>query len=441
MKNLKIIGLLIVLINNILVSQFNCPKNIILMIGDGMGENQAVVTSMFLYGTSNGLEFQKFPKILYMSTYPAKIKNNQKFSLYYNSERAYKDFNYLLEYYTDSAPAATAMSSGVKSYDGAIGVDLDSLPVEHLIQFAKRKGYSCGVVTSVPLSHATPAGFIANNVSRNNYEQIANQMFDSDLDLIIGCGHPEYDNNGDLTSKTNYKYVGGKETWEKIINGQTKWKFIENKEDFKKFSEGNAPSNLLGIPKVFETLQVNRDKKNKELKPYDTPLNSNLPDLATLSLVALNSLHNKKNGFFVMIEGGAIDWACHSNDTVRLIEETIDFNNAVKSVIEWVERNSNWDETLLIVTGDHETGYITGPKDNDNNKLTNPIINNGKGNIPSFKFNHKNHSNSLVPIYMKGVGVEIFELLADEVDIINGKYINNTEISIALKILLNFKKN
>ena len=91
------------------------------------------------------------------------------------------------------------------------------------------------------------------------------------------------------------------------------------------------------------------------------PLNTTVPGLATMTEGALNVLDNDEQGFFLMVEGGAIDWAAHANQTGRTIEEEIDFNKAVDAVIYWVQRNSNWSETVLIVTGDHETGTLYGP--------------------------------------------------------------------------------
>jgi len=144
----------------------------------------------------------------------------------------------------------------------------------------------------------------------------------------------------------------------------------------------------------------------------------------------------------VMIEGGAIDWACHANSLPRLIEEEIEFNRAVETVVNWVEKKSNWDETLLIVTGDHETGYITGPgsgPDNDDindsiKPIWNPLVNNGAGNLPGIWWHSGGHTNSLIPIFVKGNGSELFLKYADDNDPVRGAYIDNTEIA---KVIFN----
>ena len=415
------------------------PKNIIVMIGDGMGRNHITATNYYFYGKDSAQVYEKFPVQLFMSTYPAVIEDNLKYSLKYDSEYFWADFENPKDGYTDSAPAATAMSTGSKTYGGSIGMDLNKQPLVHSSQVAKKLGKSIGVVTTVELSHATPAGFIAHKESRKQYSEIAQEMIDADVDVIIGAGHPDYDASNQKWEKPEYKYVGGETYWQKLKNGYKGWTLIETKQDFEKYQTGNTPKKIIGVPQVNTTLQQER-KGDDKAEPIKCKKNENVPDLQTMTNVALNVLDNNPNGFFVMIEGGAIDWASHANQTGRMIEETIDFNQAVDAVVKWVETNSNWDETLLIVTADHETGYITGPKENEQNPLTNPIVNNGKGNIPDMKWNSNNHTNSLVPFFAKGAGSELFFLFADETDMIRGKFINNTEIAIAIKLLLNYSK-
>ncbi len=436
--------LLIVLVFNFATAQEQSinkkfPKNIIVMIGDGMGRNQITATNYYFYGKDSVQVYEKFPVQLFMSTYPAVIEDNNKYSLKYDSEYFWAEFENPKDGFTDSAPAATAMSTGSKTYGGSIGMDLNKQPLVHSSQIAKKLGKSIGVVTTVPLSHATPAGFLAHKESRKQYSDIAQEMIDSDADVIIGAGHPDYDNSNQKLDTSKYQYVGGITYWEKLKKGYKGWTLIQTKQDFEKYQTGNTPKRLIGVPQVNSTLQQER-KGDDKAEPNKCQKNENVPDLQTMTNVALNVLDNNPKGFFVMIEGGAIDWASHANQTGRMIEETDDFNKAIDAVVKWVEKNSNWDETLLIITADHETGYITGPKENDQNPLTNPIVNNGKGKIPGMKWNSNNHTNSLVPFFAKGAGSELFYLFADETDMIRGKYINNTEIGIAIKLLLNYSK-
>ena len=132
-----------------------------------------------------------------------------------------------------------------------------------------------------------------------------------------------------------------------------------------------------------------------------------------------------------MIEGGAVDWAGHANQSGRLIEEQEDFNAAVEAVCKWVEENSSWSETLVIVTGDHEAGYLTGT-----NGVNDEVSNNGEGVMPTMAWNSGDHTNQLIPFYAKGCGAEIFKKLADEKDPVRGNYINNTEMMDAILALI-----
>lgn len=109
-----------------------------------------------------------------------------------------------------------------------------------------------------------------------------------------------------------------------------------------------------------------------------------------------------------------------------MIEEQVDFNHAVEAVVEWVEKNSNWGETLLVITGDHETGYLTGPS---SNPAWMPLVNNGAGNLPGMQWNSGNHTNSLIPFFAKGALGRFFNGYADETDPVRGEYIDNTEIA------------
>jgi len=134
----------------------------------------------------------------------------------------------------------------------------------------------------------------------------------------------------------------------------------------------------------------------------------------------------EENRFFV--EGGAVDWASHENLIGRLIEEETDFNNAVGAAVDWVKKHSTWDETLIIVTGDHETGYLHGPGSGSESNLFNPIINNGRRRLPGIEFYSTSHSNSLVPVFAKGGFSELFGNYATGTDPVRGAYIDNTDV-------------
>jgi len=404
-------------------------KNIIVMISDGCGYNHVLATDYYQYGKTGKQIYQKFPVRVGMSTYSA---NNPAG---YNPAQAWTDFTYVKSGATDSASAATAMSTGYKNLDGTIGIDIYKSPLYHIAQYAETIGKATGVVSSVQWSHATPAGYVAHNVSRNNYTQLAAEMINnSRTDVIMGAGNPLYDDNGQPKATPSYTYVD-QPTWDALAAGTAggdadgdgvadPWKLIQSEADFAALTVGTTPKRVCGTPQVATTLQQSRGG-DAMAEPYDVPFNTNVPDLATMTKGALNVLDNDSDGFFLMVEGGAVDWTGHANQLGRLIEEEIDFNRSVEAVCKWVEKNSNWNETLIVVTGDHETGYLTGPGSNPGWK---PVVNKGKGNVPLVQWNSGSHTNSLIPLYAKGVGARLLKKAANEYDMVRGRYLDNTEL-------------
>lgn len=421
-------------------------KNVIVMISDGWGYNQIAATDYYQHGKLGTQIYESFPFQMGMSTYSVGS---------YDPSAAWDSFDYLKNRPTDSAAAATAMSTGEKTYDAAIGVDDDGSVLRHISEDLEAAGKATGVVSSVEFSHATPAGFVAHNASRNEYSEIANEMLkDSATDVIIGAGNPFYDDNGNLKAVPSYKYVGGADTWNALADGTLavsdangdgtldeldKWTLIQEKSEFKALQAGETPSRLVGVPQAATTLQQARGGDGKA-DPYAVPLNDNVPDLATMTNVALNVLDNDEDGFFLMVEGGAIDWAGHANQSGRLIEEQMDFNKAVEAVNAWVKENSNWGETLLIVTGDHETGYLTGPASgSEYDPMWTSIVNNGTGVLPGMEWNSGNHTNSIIPLYAKGDAARLLNSYADESDPVRGSYIDNTEIAKLIRQAMNIR--
>ncbi|NTW48185.1 MAG: T9SS type A sorting domain-containing protein [Chlorobiales bacterium] len=438
------------------------PKNIIYMISDGMGYNHVLSTD---YYQGKSQIYEAFPVKYAMSTYSAAMGDPTKGYEYgagYNPGIVWKDFEYLKKKPTDSAPAATAMSTGIKTYNGAIGVDMTKQPLTHITEIAQLKGKATGVITSVQFSHATPAGFVAHNASRNNYADIANEMIlDSRCQVIMGCGHPDYNDNGEVRTTKDYKYVGGDVTWNGLKAGQTTingntvedidgdggpdvWALVEDRSAFQALVQGTTPKRVIGVPKAATTLQQARQgvaypagiydpSQPGQEKPGEVSFIGTVPTLEEMAKAALNVLDNDPNGMFLMIEGGAIDWASHANQSGRMIEEQMEFNRAVEAVVNWVETNSNWNETMVIVTGDHECGYLWGP--NAGGTTFAPIADNGAGLMPKMQWYSGDHSNSLIPFYAKGAGSELYHLFADEVDPVKGRFVNNTETAQAMFLL------
>jgi alkaline phosphatase len=406
------------------------PKNVIVMISDGWGYNHIQAASYYRYGTASRQIYHNFPVKMAMTTYSADGSG-------YDPALAWSDFNYLKSGATDSASAATAMSTGVKNYDGTLGVDVNYIPLKHASQYAEEVGKATGVVSSVEFSHATPAGFVAHNVSRNNYTQIAEEMvMNSTTDVIMGTGHPWFDNNGKPRTTASYSYIG-KNVWDAMVAGVAPndadgdgtldaWTIVQTKAEFQALMSGPTPERVVGVPQVYTTLQQARSGDGKAA-PFVVPFNPGLPTLSEMSLAALNVLDNDPDGFFLMIEGGAVDWAGHANQSGRVIEEQLDFDDAVASVVAWVNQNSNWAETLLIVTGDHETGYMTGPGAAALGYWT-PIMNNGISQVPSMDWNSGNHTNSLIPFFAIGHNSRAFKFVEVGLDPVHGEYIDNTSI-------------
>ncbi|MGG1676279.1 alkaline phosphatase [Neobacillus sp. NRS-1170] len=290
-------------------------KNVIFLIGDGMGVSY---TSAYRYLKDNPstkeVEQTEFDKYLVgqQKTYPEDPHQNV----------------------TDSAAAATAMSAGVKTYNAAIGVDNDGSSVKTVLEAAKEKGKSTGLVATSEITHATPASYGAHDVSRKNMNAIADDYYDEmingehKIDVMLGGGLTNFvrqDRN--LTEefkKDGYAYVTNKDEMMKNDNSKMLGLF--------------APG---GMPKMLDR-------------------ESSMPSLKDMTDTALNKLSKNKNGFFLMVEGSQIDWAGHDNDIVAAMSEMEDFEKAFKAAVEFAKKDKH---TLVIATADHSTGgYSIGAR-------------------------------------------------------------------------------
>jgi len=428
-------------------------KNVILMISDGAGFNHWTAGSMYqgrwdaqrgrstqVYDGDGWIEVACATFPLNLSETPLKT-DVQDAELVYDPDKAWDplaDYDWLKRTFTDSAAAGTALATGVKTYNSAINwSDLDRPISPTMPQIAKQNRKSVGVVTSVQWSHATPASLGGARVpKRSDYEAIANQMIqDGVLDVIMGAGHPDFDNDGLPVTKKNYQFVGGPATWEAIeaaratpdgkIHG---FRPVSTKAEFESLVSGETPEKVLGTAQVAKTLQYSRSGATKGDSPYDDPLLTTVPSLAVMARGALNVLDQNPEGLWLMVEGGAVDWAGHDNMGGRMVEEQIDFVEAVEAVVQWVEANSNWDETLLILTADHETGLVWGLDSQEPWQQFQTIADRGKGSMPLLRFHSDKHSNSLVPVYARGHGALWLGELADRTDPVRGRYLDNTDV-------------
>ena len=427
------------------------PKNIIVFIADGGGYNQMLVTNHFWLGSDGFPLLDSFNVRLALSTYPASMYEGGALS--YDSRRFWKEPDYAISGFTESAAAATALACGFKTKNGRIGSDVEAHALVNVSEMAKLKNKAVGVVTSVPISHATPAGFSAHNASRKKYGEIfLDQVFNSQIDVLIGAGHPYYDDNGMSISKASFDYVFSEALFNALksdtlksfrnndraylvqdINNDNKrdsWMFADSRKKFESIASGEEiPTRLLGILPVKSTIQAYRAGESKV--PFDIPSNPDVPSLELATKAALQVVSKDKDGFFLMVEGGAIDWANHDNNAARLVEEYIAFYQSIEACLLWLKEKGELEQTLIIVTSDHECGYLWG-KDGIYSKPS--FV--AKNNLDQVQYFSTNHSNSLVPFFAHGPGSQKFLSLADEVDSVRGAYITNSEIALTLKSFL-----
>ncbi|WP_328807134.1 alkaline phosphatase [Nocardiopsis coralli] len=424
------------------------PDNVIVLIGDGMGYDQIDAASLYRDGTSYnqfGVDpdtgeverepseasavYEDFDVQLSAATYPEGGS--------YDPATAWSDFDYVNNGYTDSAASGTALATGVHTDNGLVGLDPDLLPVRNLTERAQETGRASGVVSDVPFSHATPAAFVAHNEDRSAYDQIAREMLtEHELDVVMGAGHPHRDEDGRPVDEAQYDYVD-EDTYESASAGETGFTFVEEADDFADLAETSTPpERVFGLAQVAATLQYDRsgpdlDEDGEPIEgsePYDAAFNEDVPSLAEMASGALNVLdHSSDEGLFLMVEGGAIDWAGHDNNINRLIEEQNEFDRAVEAVVDWVEAESSWQETLVVVTADHETGYLAGPGAGEDGGWT-PLTGEA-GELPEHSWHSGDHTNMLVPVYAQGPGASRMQHHAHYEDPVQGAYLEHTDIA------------
>lgn len=318
------------------------PKNIILLIGDGMG-----VAQVFSAATVNN-------GVLNMTQMP--------FTGFSKTQSAN-------DYITDSAAGGTALSAGQRTYNGALAVDTDTLDIPTILEISKSNGYATGLVSSSSITHATPASFIAHQPSRNMQEEIAADFIGSDIDIFIGGGR----------------------------------KFFAERKDGRNLLDELKKDNYYVFNSLDEAASINSGKlailtADNHNKAY--PERGEMLPEATEK--AINVLKNNSNGFFLMVEGSMIDWGGHDNNTAYVVQETLDFDRAIGKALEFASSNN---ETLVVITADHETGGMTLNGGDINKKEV------------SAKYTTGGHTAVMVPVFAYGAGADKF----------TGTY-NNTEV-------------
>jgi alkaline phosphatase len=320
------------------------PKNVIFMIGDGMGFEQVKAAGIYLNGQEGTLSFESMPVKGEVTTKSA------------DSDVA------------DSAAAATAMATGIKVNNQVVSIALpgDGKDLKTFAEFFREYGKRTGILTNSYLNDATPACFSGHARKRGDFEDLSRDM--------VKNVHP------------NLLFGGG-------CKGMS--------VDFLKEAGYAVATDLKSMEELSPDLKYWAGLFGASMLPYEKGGDySKLPHLSQMVKKALPLLDNEK-GFFIMIEGGLIDKAGHGNELEKNIGETIEFANAVKTVLDWTKDR---DDTLVIVTADHETGGFT------------VIKNNGKGNYPEVTWKSKGHSGVNVPFYAWGKNSDAFGKVIDNTD-------------------------
>ena len=297
-------------------SQEKQAKYVFFFIGDGMGVNQVNGAEMYLgemqgkTGTSP-LCFAGFPHCGLATTFSA------------------------TNGVTDSAAGGTALATGKKTYNAAIGVSVDSTVVHSIAAKALEAGRKVGIATSVSIDHATPAAFYAHKTNRDMYYEIATDIPHAGFHFYAGAGFLEpqkgkrrkAENIFSLLEENGYTIAKGYHEFNRKC--QTAGKIILTQKD----------------GKDAKSLPYAIDRKDDDLT---------LPQITQSAIRFLTK--GEDTGFFLMVEGGKIDWACHDNDAATMVNEVIDFDNAIKIAYEFYLKHP--EETLIVITADHETGGL-----------------------------------------------------------------------------------
>ena len=307
----KISKLIVFFLSTIAVfaDDYKDVKYVFLFIGDGMSLPQRMIAD----------EYAKQNKL------PALIMNKMQYSAITTTRSANR-------FITDSAAAGTAIACGSKTNNGALGVDAGGNRLKSCATVAKENGKKVGIITSVTLNHATPAAFYAHTSSRGNYYRIGLDLVESNFDFFGGGAIAKYKDKKSKGYKGNIHDIARK----------SGYKILKTRKDINALKKGEGKVIAYANPTDAIAYLI------------DAPESMRISHLLEKSIELLD---NNDKGFFIMVEGGKIDWVCHANDATTAIQETIDLDNAIKVATDFAKKHPK--ETLIVVTGDHETGGLT----------------------------------------------------------------------------------
>ena len=335
-------------------------KNIILLIGDGMGEQHRKAARLVKVGSAGKLSMDDMQSSGFLHTYSA---------------------NSLV---TDSAAAATAMATGVKTNNGVIGLDANLDFVPTILEDAKKQGKGVGLVTSAQVTHATPAAFVSHVENRNMMTNIAEHIFNSDIDVLLGGGEDEF---LPISESGCYPEDGERGDGRNLIHGfiSIGYTYVCDLSSFKTV-DATSSTKLLGL---FSDEGM--------IRPFS-------PSLAEMTQTAIDILSNNSAGFFLMVEGAQIDWASHDNDAANAIFDTVDFDEAVRVAKEFALIDK---DTLIIVTADHETGGMSVSRTSSGMPNEDGPFSDIDGGLFYINWSTTGHTSDNVPITSQGPNSEL----------------------------------
>lgn len=382
-------------------------KNVIMFIGDGMGPNHVDAGGVYLgkplcfdvtdenwtfhaYSNTDSLTSQGFT----YDTSKSLLRPEENPSLYDGTPSPYDPSVSLgasgnITTYTDSAAGGTALATGVKVTNSRIGMDIDGKPLENLVEIASGLGKKTGVVSSDELVGATPSSFLAHVGERHMEDEIIKGVAASPVDLVLT---------------------------------QNPASFKKNKAAYEALYTQNGFS--IAYTKDELNPNVERQVGLFDLVSYKQDARPQVASLEDLTVYALDYLDNDE-GFFLMVEGAKIDKKSHSNDAKSMMNELIGFNNAVEAATEWADAR---DDTLIVVTADHETGGLYYDRENTTKETI----------ISDIKWKTYNHSRTRVDIAVYGDISEFVDIYGDNFSTLEGvPYWDNTDVFRLCSVYMN----
>ncbi len=329
-------------------------KNVILMIGDGMSLTQITATRTIVLGADGKLHIERMPVTGFINHYEAD------------------------EFVSGSAATATSLATGYKTNGGKIGMLPSGFPAYTILEAARDKGLSTGLVATTTITHATPASFGAHVASRDMEKEIAVHFIENGVDVILGGGKPMFkvQNSTMPDGRTD-----GRDLVQEALN--LGYEYVESKDEL----ASATGDRILGL--FSDGIMLNSYPE---------------PTIADMTVKALEVLNRNDKGFFLMVEGSQIDWGAHDNDLAYTIREQLHFDLAIKQAVDFAHSDG---ETLVVITADHETGgmaIVEGTHDESGLPITIDWANGGHTGVP-------------VPVFAYGPHAEEFMGWYDNTDI------------------------